>query len=47
MHYLSHLECSSFDPISAELDTFAAAAPISLFTAQVRVVDNEGESSNK
>ena len=41
-----HLECSSFDPMSAEHDTAAAAAPVPLLTAQVRVVENEGESSN-
>ena len=41
-----HLECSSFEPVSAELGAVAAAAPIPLLTAHVRVVENEGESSN-
>ena len=41
-----HLECSSFDPMSAELGVVAATAPVPLLTAQVRVVENEGESSN-
>ena len=42
-----HLECSSIDPASAELDAVAVAAPVPLLIAQVRVVENEGESSNK
>ena len=42
-----HLECSSFDPMSAELVDVAATAPVPLLIAQVRVVENEGESSNK
>jgi len=42
--YLSHLEASSFDPTSAELGVVAAAALVPLLTAQVRVVENEGES---
>ena len=41
-----HLECSSFDPVSAELGAVAAAAPVALLTAQDRVAENEGESSN-
>ena len=32
--------------MSAELGAVAAAAPVPLLTAQVRVVENEGESSN-
>ena len=32
-----HLECSSFDPMSAELVDVAATAPVSLLIAQVRV----------
>jgi len=32
--------------MSAELGAVAAAAPVPAFTAQVRVVENEGESSN-
>jgi hypothetical protein len=35
-----------FDLSSAELCAVAAAAPVPLLTAQVRVVENEGESSN-
>jgi hypothetical protein len=31
--------------MSAELGAVAAAAPVLLLTAQVRVVENEGESS--
>ena len=41
-----HLECSSFDLMSAELGAVAAAAPVPLLTAQARVVENEEESSN-
>jgi len=41
-----HPECSSFDPMSAELGVVAATAPVPLLTAQVRVVENEGGSSN-
>ena len=37
-----HLECSSFDPVSAELGVVAATAPVPLLIAQVRVVENEG-----
>ena len=33
--------------MSVELGTVAAASPVPLFTAQVRMVENEGESSNK
>ena len=33
--------------MSAELGIIAAAAPGMLLTTQVRVVENEGESSNK
>jgi len=33
--------------MSAELGTVAAAEPVPLLTAQVRVVENEGQSSNK
>jgi len=33
--------------MSAELATFAAAALMPLLTVQERVVENEGESSNK
>ena len=32
--------------MSAELGTVAAAAPVPLLTALVRVVENEGEYSN-
>jgi hypothetical protein len=32
--------------MSAELGAVAAAAPVPLLTAQVRAVENEGESSN-
>ena len=32
--------------MSAELGAVAAAAPVPLLTAQVRVVENEGGSSN-
>ena len=32
--------------MSAELSVVAAATPVPLLTAQVRVVKNEGESSN-
>ena len=32
--------------MSAELGVFAASAPVPLLTVQVRVVENEGESSN-
>ena len=32
--------------MSAELGVVAVAAPVPLLTAQVRVVENEGESSN-
>ena len=32
--------------MSAELGVVAAAVPVPLLTAQVRVVENEGESSN-
>jgi hypothetical protein len=32
--------------MSAELGAVAAAAPVPLLTAQVRVVENKGESSN-
>ena len=32
--------------MSAELGAIATAAPVPLLTAQVRVVENEGESSN-
>jgi hypothetical protein len=32
--------------MSAELGAVSAAAPVPLLTAQVRVVENEGESSN-
>ena len=46
-HYLSQLECPSFGPISAELGAVAAAASGPLLIAHVRVVENEGESSNK
>ena len=42
-----HLECSSFDPVSAELDAVTATAPVPLLITQVRLVENEGESSNK
>ena len=41
-----HPECSSFDPMLEELGVIAATAPVPLLTAQVRVVENEGESSN-
>ena len=37
-----HLECSSFDPVSAELGVVAATAPVPLLIAQVRVVENDG-----
>ena len=40
-HYLSQLEQPSFDPTSAELCVVAAAAPVPLLIAQVRVVENE------
>ena len=46
-HRLDHLKCTSFDPISAELGAITAAALIPLLTVQERVVENEGESSNK
>ena len=46
-HYLSHLECPSFGPMSAELGAIAAAALVPLLIAQVREVENEAESSNK
>ena len=42
-----HLECSSFDPMSAELGDVAATAPVPFLIANVHVVGNEGESSNK
>jgi len=41
------LESSPFDPVSAELGAVGATAPVPLLTAQARVVENEGESSNK
>ena len=46
-HHLNHLECTSFDPISAEHGATIAAALIPILTVQVHVVENEGESSNK
>ena len=46
-HHLNHLECTSFDPMSAELGVITAAALMSLLAVQERVVENEGESSNK
>ena len=46
-HYFSHPECSSFDPVSAELDAIAATEPVLLLIAQVRLVENDGEFSNK
>ena len=46
-HHFNHFERTSFDPMSAEHGTTTTAALIPLLTAQVRVVENEGESSNK
>ena len=46
-HHLNLLECTSFDPMSAELAAITAAALVPLLTVQVRVVENEEESSNK
>ena len=46
-HHLNHLDCTSFDPVSAELGAIITAALILLLTVQVHVVENEGESSNK
>ena len=46
-HHLNHLECTSFDPMSAEHGATIAAALTPALTVQARVVENEGESSNK
>ena len=46
-HHLNHLECTSFGPMSVELGAIIAAALVPLLTVQERVVENEGESSNK
>ena len=48
-HPLKHLECTSFDPMPAELGAITAAVliPLPLLTVQERVVENDGKSSNK
>ena len=46
-HHLNHLECTSFDPMSAEHGATIATALMPLPSAQARVVENEGGSSNK
>ena len=42
-HHLNHLECTSFDPMSAEHGSTIAAALIPLLSVQVHVVENEGD----
>ena len=46
-HHLNHLECTLFVPMPAEHGAIIAAALTPLLTVQVRVVENEEESSNK
>ena len=46
-HHLNYLECTSFDPMSAEHGATIAVALIPLLSVQVRVVENEGGSSDK
>ena len=45
-NHLNHLECTSFDLMSVEHSATIAVALIPLLTVQVRVVENEWESSN-
>ena len=47
LHHLIHLECTSFDPMLAELGSITAAVLMPLLIVQERDVENEGESSNK
>ena len=46
-HHLNHLECTSFETMSAEHGATIAVALIPLLSVQVRVVENEGGSSDK